>query len=96
MTEGFFERVYDIVGRVPPGRAIGYGDIARLLGDPRAARQVGWAMRACPEHLPWHRVVRTDGTISTGDADLARALLDSEGVPFTPDGRVDMDACRWP
>ena len=95
--EGFAARVYAVVARVPRGRAVSYGQIARTLGAPRAARQVGWAMRRCPEALPWHRVVRADGTIAAGGGpDLRRALLEAEGVPFTPDGRVDMARCRWP
>ena len=92
----FFERVWAVVARVPRGRAISYGAIAALLGDPRAARQVGWAMRRCPDALPWQRVVRADGSIAGGDyASLRRAMLESEGVPFLPDGRVDLARCGW-
>ena len=96
MSESFFEQVYDIVSRIPRGSVISYGQIARLLGQPRAARKVGWAMRHCPEHLPWHRVVMADGSIAGGGyADMRRELLQLEGVPFLPDGRIDMQACRW-
>ena len=92
----FFTRVYELVAAIPPGRVMGYGDIARALGSPSAARQVGRAMAACPPGLPWHRVLRSDGVISYGlHPELQRALLESEGVPFLPDGRADMDACRW-
>ena len=42
-------------------------------------------------------LLRTDGTIAAGGGpDLRRAMLEAEGVPFTPDGRVDMARCRWP
>ncbi|MDR2356341.1 MAG: MGMT family protein [Clostridiales Family XIII bacterium] len=93
----FFERVYDTIARVPYGRVVSYGQIARVLGNPRAARSVGWACAACPDHLPWQRVVRADGSVAGGAfADMRRALLASEGVSFLPDGRVDMDACRIP
>ena len=92
----FFKQVYDVVGRIPFGKVISYGEIARLLGRPRAAREVGWAMRYCPEHLPWQRVVMADGSITGGVyADIRKVLLESEGVPFLKDGRVDMSACRW-
>ena len=92
----FFKQVYDVVGRVPHGKVISYGEIARLLGKPRAAREVGWAMRYCPEGLPWQRVVMADGRVTGGVyADIRRALLESEDIPFLPDGRVDMDSCRW-
>lgn len=94
--DSFFKQVYAIVAQIPPGKVLGYGHIARHLGNPKAARQVGWAMRACPDTLPWQRVVRSDGTISGGAyADLRRALLESEGVRFLPDGRVDMELCLW-
>ena len=91
----FFEEVYKVVARIPAGKVMSYGQIARVLGAPRAARQVGWAMRTCPDDLPWQRVVKADGSIAGGGyADLRRALLEAEGVPFLPDGRVDMEKCR--
>ncbi|NLW21282.1 MAG: MGMT family protein [Clostridiales bacterium] len=93
---GFFDQVYDLVAQIPQGKVISYGQIARLLGRPRAARQVGWAMRRCPEGLPWQRVVMADGSITGGAfAARRRALLEMEGVPFTGDGKVNMAACRW-
>ena len=96
MEAGFFRAVYEIVAQIPRGRVVSYGQIARLLGSPRAARQVGWAMRQCPEELPWQRVLMSDGSIAGGGwADLRRALLEDEGVPFLPDGRVDMAKCHW-
>jgi len=96
MSDSFFEEVYRIVKRVPYGRVVSYGQIALLLGSPRAARQVGWAMRHCPDELPWHRVVKTDGTVAGGGVSAQRrAMLAAEGVRFLPDGRVDMKACRW-
>ena len=92
----FYKQVYDIVAGIPYGKVISYGEIARLLGQPRAARVVGWAMRFCPEHLPWQRVVMADGSVIGGAyAEIRRARLESEDVPFLPDGRVDMAACRW-
>jgi len=92
----YFDRVYEIVARIPYGRVISYGQIARMLGNPNAARTVGWALSACPEGLPWQRVVKADGTVAGGGfAELRRAILLEEGVPFLADGRVDMDACEW-
>ena len=95
-NESFFSRVYDIVRQIPAGCCISYGQIAWMLGAPRAARQVGWAMRRCPDDLPWQRVVKSDGSIAGGGhAALRRALLEAEGVPFLPDGRVDLKTCQW-
>ena len=96
-TPSFNDRVYDIVRQIPRGRVVSYGKIARMLGSPRAARQVGWAMSRCPDGLPWQRVVTADGSVAGGAfAALRRALLREEGVPFTADGRVDMEKCAWP
>lgn len=92
----FFEQVYAIVRRIPEGRVVSYGQIARMIGRPRAARMVGWAMRSCPDDIPWQRVIKSDGSIAgSGFSELRRALLREEGVPFLPDGRVDMAACQW-
>lgn len=92
---GFFQQVYVIVAQIPAGQTLSYGEIARMLGRPQAARMVGWAMRRCPDGLPWHRVIRADGSIAEGgEAGLRRALLEAEGVPFLPDGRVDRKALR--
>ena len=92
----FFEQVYALVGQIPAGNVVSYGQIARMLGRPRAAREVGWAMRCCPEGLPWQRVVMADGSVTGGTyAELRRALLEDDGVAFLPDGRADMESCRW-
>ena len=92
--DSFNQQVYEIVERIPYGKVISYGHIARVLGKPRGAREVGWAMRFCPEHLPWQRVVRVDGTIVGGEfSDVRRQRLKDEGVRFLPDGRVDMRRC---
>ena len=91
----FFQRVYAVVASIPYGKVLSYGDIARAIGYPRRARFVGFAMRVCPDHLPWHRVVKADGSIAGGDfAPIREMLLRKENVPFLPDGRVDMEKCR--
>jgi methylated-DNA-protein-cysteine methyltransferase-like protein len=92
----FYKQVYEIVSEIPYGKVISYGQIACMLGRPRSARQVGWAMRVCPDNLPWHRVVKADGTVAGGMyADMRREMLMAEKVPFLEDGRVNMDVCRW-
>lgn len=93
----FFKQVYNIVEQIPYGRVVSYGEIARMLGHPRSARVVGWAMRCCPSNLPWQRVVMADGSITGGKyANIRKALLEAEGVTFLMDGRVDMKSCSWP
>ncbi|MDO4355579.1 MAG: MGMT family protein [Clostridia bacterium] len=88
MTPNFFETVYAVARTIPSGRVMSYGQIAALAGNRRMARQVGWAMHACPPDVPWHRVVRADGSIATGDGDFQRTLLEAEGVEFDGNGRV--------
>lgn len=94
-----FQRVYEVVATVPRGRVVSYGQIARHLGMPHGARTVGWAMRACPPHLPWHRVLNAHGCVSVRGnptaIPLQRTLLEEEGVIFDPLGRIDMRAFGW-
>ena len=60
----FFQRVYRLVACIPPGQVATYGQIAAILGSPRAARTVGWAMQAAGEGVPCHRVVNASGALS--------------------------------
>lgn len=94
--DSFFEQVYGIVEKIPYGKVVSYGQIAWMLGNPRMARQVGWAMRRCPDKLPWQRVVKADGSIAGGvHAQIRQSILEAEGVIFLSDGRVDMSKCCW-
>lgn len=94
-----FELVYEVVRQIPFGRVSTYGQIAKLLGNPRLSRVVGYAMGAAPADVPCHRVVKKDGVLTDAFQPLGkethRMLLQMEGVPFLGDGRVDMDACFW-
>jgi methylated-DNA-protein-cysteine methyltransferase related protein len=98
-TSGLRARVHSLVRRVPAGRVVTYGEVAALVGVPRAARAVGQAMRVCPAGVPWHRVVNGRGAISRrGDGSGAlsqRLLLEGEGVRFAR-GRRRRPASRRP
>jgi methylated-DNA-protein-cysteine methyltransferase-like protein len=92
----FKQQVYELVSCIPSGKVISYGQIARALGKPRGAREVGWAMHGCPEELPWQRVVMADGAIAAGGyAGIRRSLLEKEGITFKPDGKVNMKLHTW-
>jgi methylated-DNA-protein-cysteine methyltransferase-like protein len=95
----FHAAVYGLVRQIPRGQVATYGQLAALLGWPRAARAVGYAMKRCPAGLPWHRVVNAQGAISAR-ANVAgmmtqRVLLEQEGVPVRR-GRIRLAQYRWP
>lgn len=97
---GFDQRVYAVVRRIPRGRVASYGTIALLAGSPRAARVVGGALSRCPDAgVPCHRVVKADGSLAPdevfGGAHGQRILLGMEGVSVQDDGRVDMAVYGW-
>ena len=99
MEESFFDTVWRLCAMIPRGKVASYGSLALMAGHPRAARQVGQAMRRAPEGLPCHRVVKSDGTFPREDLfgvpGLQRSMLMREGVLFLPDGRIDMARCQW-
>jgi len=99
MDEGFYHKVYELVKGIPAGRVTTYGQIAAALGSPSQARQVGWAMRACPDDVPWHRVVNSQGRLSTraihGTFNPQRDRLEDEGVQFDSQGRIDLTTYGW-
>lgn len=102
--KNFYEQVYDLVARIPPGRVMTYGQIAVLLGKPTAARAVGYALHLTPAgvNIPWQRVINAQGKISPrGAADflhepqLQQMLLEQEGIHFDAHGQIDLDHYLW-
>lgn len=101
--EQVFETIYRIVLKIPRGRVMTYGQIARLMDDRYSPRLVGWAMHAVPEdgrNIPWHRVINSKGGISTGriiiqEPQLQRYLLEAEGVDFDARGHCDLSLYQW-
>jgi methylated-DNA-protein-cysteine methyltransferase-like protein len=93
-----WEAVYRLVKRVPRGRVITYGALARMLRLRGGARAAGHAMAACPSGrgIPWHRVVGAGGRLLIREpyAALQRRLLESEGLRLQ-EGRVDLKSCAW-
>ena len=96
-----YQAIYAIVAAIPEGRVATYGQIAGMLGMPRHARQVGYALAATPAELsiPWHRVVNARGEISPrrkpGYDEFQRILLEDEGVVFDAGGRISLQRFQW-
>jgi methylated-DNA-protein-cysteine methyltransferase related protein len=95
---GPFERVWSIVKRIPRGRVATYGQLADMIDHRLSPVGIGWAIRAAAEDaIPWHRVVNSQGGISTDrqHPGLQRAILESEGVVFDADGRIALSRAGW-
>lgn len=88
-AESFAERVYAAVRQIPKGNVATYGQIAAMIGAPRSARYVGFALHRNPYQgdVPCHRVVFRDGGLAPGFAfggpDIQKDLLEKEGVVFS-------------
>jgi methylated-DNA-protein-cysteine methyltransferase-like protein len=93
MDEALHEKVRKIVAAIPPGSVASYGDVAELARAP-SPRLVGRVLAEDGSDLPWHRVLRSDGTPAHHLAERQLELLRAEGV--LADGRrVDMRRYRW-
>jgi len=96
----FTRRVLQVIKSIPEGKVLSYGRVAALAGNPRGARQVSRILHSmsCKHELPWHRVVNSTGKISLPRGrgyELQKALLESEGVSFSPSHTIDLSICRW-
>ena len=95
-SKNYFENVYDLVKKVPKGKVVTYGEIARAIGNPRMSRQVGWALHVNPKPgvIPCHRVVNRFGELSSafafGGVNRQAELLSEEGVEVI-DNKVDLN-----
>ena len=96
-----FDRIYDVVRKIPRGTVATYGQVALLAGNPRWSQVVGYALHVNPdpEAIPCYRVVNLFGELSQafafGGGNRQRELLEADGVQFLPDGRVDLFAASW-
>ena len=88
------ERIFACVESIPAGKVMSYGDVAEYIGT-RAARNVGRVLATeSYDGLPWHRVLRSDGTCAEHIRAEQLPLLRAEGVPVIGE-RVDMRQARW-
>lgn len=98
---GFYQRVYEVVKKIPYGKVSTYGKIAAKCGSPRSARQVGWALHVNPNpsEIPCHRVVNRFGCLSGsfafGGSDAQKTLLNMEGVEVDDEYKVDLNKYLW-
>jgi methylated-DNA-protein-cysteine methyltransferase-like protein len=98
----FYRLVYRVVRRIPRGKVATYGQVAAILGQPRAARAVGMALAALREGdvetVPWQRVIGAAGRCTHRDgfaAGIQQEMLEAEGVRFDRRGYLDLAAARW-
>lgn len=95
----YYERVYEIVAKIPEGKVSTYGAIAQFLGITSGARMVGYALnKSADKKIPAHRVVNRNGEL-TGRAyfpdDIMRERLQQEGITFVDDYQIDIEAHFW-
>lgn len=94
----FKEKTEALVKLIPRGRVMTYGQIATLLGMPRAAQAVGWTAHYGDAEVPWQRVVNRHGRVAPGwPGGMAAhaSVLQSEGVPVDEEWQVDLPAHQW-
>ncbi|MBV7331855.1 MGMT family protein [Chloroflexi bacterium TSY] len=103
--QAYYEQVWDLVRQIPHGKVATYGQIAQMLPPPEgieleeyeafSPRWVGNAMAACPEDVPWQRVINSQGKISKRPgAERQRQLLEAEGLLFVRD-KLDLKVYQW-
>ncbi|MFN3979631.1 MAG: MGMT family protein [Caldilinea sp.] len=96
--EPLYTRIYAVVRLIPLGQVATYGQIAEIVGGC-TARMVGYAMAACPDDVPWQRVVNVQGKVSPRadhwGAEVQRQRLLEEGIEFDADYRMDLARLRW-
>lgn len=96
-----FEKIYEVVKKIPRGKVATYGQIARLAGNAKWSRVVGYALHSNPDPdgIPCFRVVNRFGGLAPafafGGADVQAKLLRAEGVEIGAENTVDLDKFMW-
>ncbi|MED1862318.1 MGMT family protein [Fictibacillus nanhaiensis] len=98
--DSFTEKVIKVIKSIPSGYVMSYGQIARVAGNPRSARQVVRILHSMSKkyNLPWHRVINAKGEIGIQDEEMfftQKSRLESEGVKFKGKNRIDIEAYRY-
>ncbi len=103
--QAYYEQVWQLARQIPLGLVATYGQIAQMLPTPTGIdpdeykafgpRWVGSAMAACPNDVPWQRVINSQGKISQRPgAEKQRQLLEAEDIVFVKD-RIDLKVYQW-
>jgi methylated-DNA-protein-cysteine methyltransferase related protein len=98
IDNNFADRVNAVVGQIPRGRVMTYGQIAGLCGNARAARIVGGIAHFGDPDLPWQRVVNKSGGLAAGYPGGRaghRVALEIEGIAVSEDFKVDINKLLW-
>jgi methylated-DNA-protein-cysteine methyltransferase-like protein len=100
MNTAFYQRVKDMIKKVPKGKVATYGQIATFAGNHRAARQVAWVLHSSSRkyELPWHRIVNSKGRISlkpNHGYEIQKESLKKEGIKFDENDRIDFENYLW-
>jgi len=101
----YFEHVWAIARRIPSGKVATYGQISKMIACPdgvslddynmSASRWVGLAMGACPDDVPWQRVINSQGQIShKAEPGKQKMLLIAEGVLFCAE-KINLGEFQW-
>ena len=96
-----YDKIYEVVKRIPAGKVATYGQIAEIAGLPRQARLVGYALHnlKAGSDIPWQRVINSKGEISNyGDLEWThyhRILLEHEGIKFLANNRINLKIYKW-
>ncbi len=94
----FRDRVYLIVGQIPKGRVMTYGQIAALAGAAWAGWEVGQIAHSGPSELPWQRVVNKNGGLASGypgGQEGHKKALEAEKIAVDDDYRVNIEELLW-
>jgi len=103
--QDYYAQVWELARQIPQGKLATYGQLGQMLSPPEgfdpvdykvfSPRWVGEAMAACPDDVPWQRVVNSQGKISQWvNADKQKQLLEQEGHYFLK-GRLDLKVYQW-
>lgn len=105
MTRGpkdhfFSTRIKSTIKHIPFGKVATYGQIASLVGNHRASRQVAWVLHSSShkDGLPWHRVINRRGEIALEPGEgfeEQKRMLENEGIQFDSTGRINLGLYMW-